>query len=158
MSTSTSNISSVPPAGLNFPTQKPYEPGASSPGQSALLAQQNASSKQTALITMGGRKRKLKGGDYVVPQFQMSYVPQGGPGQNPNEIITQTAATSTQTVANQQYDNLVGQKAGTKICHNGETGCWGCYSGGKKKKRTIKRRTVRKKNKKYSKKRKTYRK
>ena len=147
---STTNV----PAGLNYPTQLPYEPGAGSASQSALIAQQNAASKQTALIKSGGKtkRRKLYGGDYVVPQFQMTYTPQGGPGQTPNDVITSTAATSTQTVANQQYDSLVGQKAGTKVCQSGQTGCWGCYSGGSKKRR-YKKKSNKRKTKRYRKKR-----
>ena len=133
-------MTSKAPPGLNFPTQLPYEAGAGTPRQSALIAQQNSAAKQTSLINSSGGSRRSRhkrsrrhlfyGGDYVVPQYQMSYTPQGGPGQTPNDIIKSTSQNSTQTVANQQYDGLVGQKAGTKICENGQTGCWGCYSGG----------------------------
>jgi len=127
------------PPGIILPQVKPFTVGTSSPGQSALVAGQNQAETQTKMINalQGGRKKKWMGGasssQYNVAQFHQIYPCMGGPSQCPNSIIQSTTGTSGQSYANRVYDNLVGQKAGTKICSSGQTNCWGCYSGGSKK-------------------------
>jgi len=132
------------PKGVELPQVLPLTTGTSTPGQSAMVSNQIQANNQTKMINaLQGGKKKLTGGtsgQYSVPQFQMIYPCSGGPGQCPNDIIQSASGTGGQTFANQVYDGLVGQKAGTRICSSGQTKCWGCYSGGYKRKRTHKRR------------------
>ena len=179
-----SNSQSVPPPpppanpappGITLPTVKPLTVGTSTPGQSAYQAGINSAVQQNGMLQAlsGGKKKFLKGGNtpnsYYIPQLNMLYKPQNGPGQNPNDIIKSSVGTAGQTYANQVYDscvgktNCTGQSGGTRVCSSGEINCWGCYSGGKKKRRTdsrkrttiIKRTTIRKRTIKRSKKRRT---
>jgi hypothetical protein len=117
--------------------------------------------KLQALQSIGGRGRKLRkrrGGANVipVPQFTMLYTPQGGPGQDPNSIIQQNALVGTQSDANAVYDKYATQMGGyynnVNMNMNTNQYQWGCYSGGKKykrssmkncKKKRTKRRSVR---------------
>ena len=99
--TSTS-VKTVP--GLTLPTVQPLI--AATPRLSAIQQQQNDNNYQTRLIkSTGGKKQKIKGGAVVVPQFQMSYKPTGGPGQTPNNVITNMSQISTQGKANSSFDN-----------------------------------------------------
>lgn len=172
--------------GLMQPTMS--APLAGSPRDSAIQAQKSNDAYQNNLINAhkakGGSRRRHhhyrvhRAGGVAVPQFQMSYTPQGGPGQNPNDIIASSSQTSTQGTANRQYDSQVydkgfqssaatnvhstsaaaasSQKGGYrystqpdknkkttrqffKLRKRGGSGNpdwkWGCYSGGKSKKR-----------------------
>ena len=116
----TNNTKPEPVSGLLLPTVKPMS--ASTPRLSAIQQQKDMNNYQNSLInsTSGGGKskknrlrprRKLntksRGGALTVPQFQMSYKPTGGPGQTPNEVITNTSRTSTQGHANSVYDKQV---------------------------------------------------
>ena len=79
---------SVP--GLIYPTSKGLLAG--NPRDSAIANLNNADAIQAkANNAVGGRRirssRKLKGGTIAVPQYQMLYEPQGGPGTNPNDQI-----------------------------------------------------------------------
>jgi hypothetical protein len=159
------------PPGVKLPTVQPLNVGTSSPAQSAYQSGVNSSAKQNNMINSlsGGKKRYLNGGttssssSYSVPQFNMQYTPQNGPGQNPNDVIKSSVGTSGQTHANSVYDSCIGktncsgQTGGTKVCNSGEVDCWGCYSGGKKKRKTHNKRKTNKKRKTY-KKRKTQKK
>jgi hypothetical protein len=157
---STNQLPSTP--GLQLPTQKGMLSG--NPRDSAISSQDNANAKQTNLSNaVGGRKRKKKkGGDsttnkIVVPQFQMQYQPTGGPGQDPNSVIQQNSQTSTQSTSNAVYDNYATQKGGIRrrtktshMTHKKRKGgsnkyTWGCYSGGKSKKRKGGKHTKRRK-------------
>ena len=145
------------PAGLMLPTAKSYAPGAGNPRDSAMISQQQMNESQNNLNkSVGGKRRKhktrglyAKGGansDVVVPQFQMQYTPQGGPGTNPNDQISNISSTSMQTTAWKANDNLATKMGGTKRVSNKKKKggnpdwLWGCYSGGKKSKRLVKRR------------------
>ena len=55
-------------------------------------------------------KRRGGGGGLAVPQFTMSYTPQGGPGTNPNNQIQSNSQTSTQITANKAFDDYASIK------------------------------------------------
>jgi len=152
------------PAGLMLPTAKSYAPGAGNPRDSALMSQQQTNESQNSLNkTVGGKKRKhrtkkfySKGGDngeVAVPQFQMQYTPQGGPGTNPNDQIADISSTSMQTTAWKANDNLATKMGGAKKRRGGNPDWnWGCYSGGKKSKRQLKKRKYKTKKRRVTKK------
>jgi len=138
MSTNNSNTS-VP--GLLLPTQKAMPAG--SPGASVIQSMNQSNQKLLNLQKIGGKARKLRkkrGGAITVPQFTMSYSPQGGTGQDPNSIITQNAGVGTQAAANSVYDNQAKQMGG-RYNMNTNPYQWGCYSGGKKKRTTRTRKS-----------------
>ena len=139
-----SSSSSVP--GLMQPTQKGMLSG--TPRDSAIASQNANNQKLNNLnnIVKGGRRRKRSGGAVVVPQYNMSYTPQNGPGQDPNSVIQQNSQISTQGAANAQYDSLATQKGGKKRTKRGGSKnpdwSWGCYSGGRSRRtRRIRRRS-----------------
>lgn len=116
-------MSSTTTPGLNLPTMKAMPAG--NPRDSAIATQQMANTKLANLNkSVGGRRRtrrhrksKRGGADattakITVPQFQMLYPTQGGPGQNPNDIIKQNSVVSTQGAANSVYDKYATQKGG----------------------------------------------
>jgi hypothetical protein len=110
------NNSSVPP-GLIQPTMASFTPGAGNPRDSALLAQQQMNAKQLSLnSSVGGRKRRYRGGadTVAVPQFQMPYTPTGGPGTNPNEQISGLSSTNMQSTSWAANDNLAAKKGGSR--------------------------------------------
>lgn len=81
---------------------------------------------------------RFKGGvsnsTIVVPQYQMLYEPQGGPGTNPNSQIQGNSQTSTQMAANSALDNGAIKMGGRgKRSRKGGNSdwLWGCMSGGK---------------------------
>ena len=135
---------SVNNTGMFYPTTKGMLAG--NPRDSAMAEQHSVQTKLTNLqkVIGGGRiTRKTyktyktyktsKGGSMIkVPQFQMSYTVQNGPGQDPNSQVIQNSQISTQGAANAVYDKYATQKGG-KLVNNNMT--WGCYSGGKKTKR-----------------------
>lgn len=154
--TSTNNSNTNPP-GLMLPTQKSFIQGAGNPRDSAMMSTQNMSDKQARLnaASGGGRRRKFKGGAAIpVPQYQMQYQPQGGPGSNPNDQIKANSSTSMQSSANSVYDNQAtnvkptAKVGGSRRRYKGGSSKynWGCYSGGGK------RRTHRKSRKNHRKK------
>lgn len=160
------------PPGVVLPTVLPLTTNTSTPQQSAYQAGINASntlSQRNNLLSAGGKRRK-KGGaaaattnasTYLVPQFNMLYNPNMGSSQTPNNIIQSSLGTMGQNTANSQYDTCVGQPAGctgqlggTKVCNSNDANCWGCYSGGRRKRRN---RSSKKKNRKTTgRKRRTY--
>jgi hypothetical protein len=90
----------------------------------------------------GIRRRKYRGGassdaSVAVPQFQMQYKPVGGPGTNPNDQVATGAKNGMQANANSVYDNQATQMGGKKRYSKGgnPNWLWGCYSGGKSKRR-----------------------
>ena len=141
----TSN-NSVP--GLSFPTQKSFQPGAGNPRDSSIQSMNNNSQLQTQAnkSLSGGRLRRKKshkryrGGNtnstVPVPQYQMPYEPQGGPGTNPNSQIQFNSQTSTQGVANSNLDigatQMGGRRRRSRKGGNPDW-IWGCMNGGKKK-------------------------
>ena len=136
--TNTSN--NIP--GLLLPTQRGMLAG--NPRDSAIAEGNAATQKLQALQSIGGGKRykKKRGGSGIpVPQFNMQYTPQGGPGQVPNSIIQQNAGIGTQSAANSVYDKYATQMGGyynTNMNTNTNQYQWGCYSGGKKYKKNKK--------------------
>jgi hypothetical protein len=113
--------------GLLLPTQQGMVAG--NPRDSAIAEGMASEQKLQALQKIGGGKMKKKwggAGNIIVPQFTMQYTPQGGQGQTPNSIITQSAIVGTQGAANAVYDNFALQKGGRLQC--------GSYTGGKKTK------------------------
>lgn len=150
--------SSVP--GMIYPTQSSMLAG--TPRDSAIVAQQESASRQALAgnLLSGGKmfRKKQKGGanTVIVPQFQMLYSPQGGVGQNPNNLIQNGSVISTQGSANSAYDKYATVTGGYKIKRGGNPDWnWGCYSGGKSmkrgrrtrnKKRTFRRRATKSKN------------
>ena len=131
--------------GMTYPTQQAML--GANPRDSA-IAQQNADTqKLMELNAVGGKKNKKGGADgIVVPQFQMAYKPTGGPGQDPNSIITQNSQLSVQGAANSEYDKYATtggkkrksiKKRKTRTSRSKRGGDakwhWGCSSGGKRK-------------------------
>ena len=161
-------LSGPAPPGTVLPKVLPFVNGTSSPMQSSYQSGVNASLAQNSrnIALSGGKLYKNKRGGatststYTVPQFNMIYNPQNGPGQTPNNIIQSTLGTMGQNTAYSQYDSCVGQPAGcqgslppspsttstttssstsskqqggTRVCTSGQINCWGCQSGGRRK-------------------------
>ena len=140
------NAINTPVPGMLLPTMQGMVEG--NPRDSAIAAGNAANMKLQALQSIGGRGRRLKktrgGANTIpVPQFTMQYTPQGGPGQDPNSIIQQNALVGTQGAANSVYDKYATQMGGyyNNLDMNMNTNQyqWGCYSGGKKYKKSGKR-------------------
>lgn len=126
---------SVP--GLIYPTSKGLLAG--NPRDSAIASMNNSDNIQAqANNAVGGRRRRIVGGTIAVPQYQMLYEPQGGPGTNPNDQIQNNAAIATQGAANAALDSGAFKKGGrrTRSRKGGNSDWnWGCMSGGKRKSR-----------------------
>jgi hypothetical protein len=145
MSNINNNSSNNTVPGMLVPTQRGMMAG--NPRDSAIAEGNAANLKLQALQSIGGRGRKVRktrGGANTIPvyQFNMQYTPQGGPGQDPNSIIQQNAAVGTQSAANAVYDKYATQMGGyynTNMNMNTNQYQWGCYSGGKKYKKSGKR-------------------
>jgi hypothetical protein len=156
--TSSATTSTVP--GMLYPTQKGMISG--NPRDSAMQQMTDTNIKQTTLSNAVGGKRRSrrsrKGGSGIaIPQFQMQYTPQGGPGTTPNSQIQQNLQTSTQGSANSVYDSDATKMGGSrkrKYKRGGNPNWqWGCYSGGAKNKKSRKNKKTRKnkKSRKYNK-------
>jgi len=142
---------SVP--GMVFPTQKGMPAG--NPRDSA-IQNMNSSQQNAALaskLLSGGkkkrisRKRRYGGGQIAVPQYQMLYEPQGGPGSNPNNQIQGNSQTSTQMAANSALDNGATKMGGSSRRRRSRKGgnpdwVWGCLSGGKKRTSKAQRKRI----------------
>ena len=127
-------------------TQQSFLNGATSPRTDAIQQQINMNQKQTLINQAGqgrrNRYRKYKGGatssnQVPVPQFQMLYKSTGGPGTNPNDQVSKGAQNGMQATANSVYDNQATKMGGRKRYRKGGNSdwSWGCYSGGKTKRR-----------------------
>lgn len=138
---STNSTQQVP--GMNYPTQKGMLAG--NPRDSAMAQLNNTNAKQASLSASVGGKRKYhkKFGGATnavinVPQYQMQYTPQGGPGTDPNSQIQQNSQISTQGTANAVYDQeatkIGGRRTKKRFGGSNSNWEWGCYSGGKKRK------------------------
>jgi hypothetical protein len=144
-------MTSIP--GMIYPTQQGMLAG--NPRDSAIAQMTNMNTKQAALSnSVGGRKRK-KGGNIPVPQYNMLYHSQNGIGTDPNSQIQINSQISTQGAANRVYDNQATIMGGTRrrkrrfsrYGGNNSNWHWNCSSGGRKhymtrhkKKRKTKRR------------------
>jgi hypothetical protein len=151
--------------GMMFPTQKGMLAG--NPRDSAIQSMNNNSKIQgeAGAFLSGGRLRRRKsyrGGDTIqVPQYQMLYEAQGGPGTNPNNQIQNNSQISTQGAAYAKLDSGATQMGGSKRSASKKRSrkggnpdwVWGCMSGGKKR-TSIKTTRKNKKNKKNKKSRK----
>ena len=147
MSNINNNASNNTVPGMLLPTQQGMIAG--NPRDSAIAQGNAANLKLQALQSIGGRGRRLRkthgGANTIpVPQFTMQYTPQGGPGQDPNSIIQQNALIGTQGAANSVYDKYATQMGGyynnnMNMNMNTNQYQWGCYSGGKKYKKSGKR-------------------
>ena len=136
-----SNNDTVP--GMMVPTQKGMPAG--NPRDSAMQSMNNNAQIQAqanaALAGGRNRKRKSYGGanDIAVPQYQMLYESQGGPGTNPNNQIQGNSQTSTQLAANAALDSGATKMGGSRRRRSRKGGnpdwLWGCMSGGKKRTR-----------------------
>jgi len=143
--------------GMIYPASKGMLAG--NPRDSAIAAQKAIDIKQTALNNAVGGKKRINGGGttvdpntWVVPQFNMLYKPTGSNGQDPNNITKFNSQTSTQGLENAKYDKYAAMKGGkrekkgrkgkktTKRKKRGGSVKWGCYSGGKSNRKTIRRR------------------
>ena len=136
-----SNNGSIP--GMMLPTQRGMPAG--NPRDSAMQTLHNNAQIQAQAnnALSGGRHRKRKtygGGDAIpVPQYQMLYESQGGPGTNPNNQIQGNSQTSTQMAANAALDSGATKMGGSRRRRSRKGGnpdwLWGCMSGGKKRSR-----------------------
>jgi hypothetical protein len=128
---------------------------AGNPRDSAIANMNNASAIQAqANNAVGGRRirsrksralSRVGGGSIPVPQYQMLYEPQGGPGTNPNDQIQINAAISTQGAANAALDSGAYKKGGRrsrrrskklnsrKLKGGNSDWVWGCMSGVRKR-------------------------
>ena len=134
---STSNNTNIP--GFMPITVKSLPPGAGNERDAAISQQQQMNAyqnNQNKTVSGGKRRRRYRGGNgsFAVPQFKMNYTPTGGPGTDPNDQIAGNLTTSTQSSANNVYDNQATQMGGYN-----PNWSWGCYSGGKRKRRTRRR-------------------
>ena len=156
--------------GMMYPTMKGMPAG--NPRDAAITNMNNAAAIQAqANNAVGGRKRRRsrKGGAsaITVPQFNMSYEPQGGPGTNPNDQIASNAQVGTQGAANSALDagafkNGGSKRSGSKRSGSKRSGSkrsgskrsrkggnpdwvWGCSSGGKRSRRSNRKRKSSKK-------------
>lgn len=142
--------------GMVYPQEKPMLAG--NPKDSAIAANNQSITRQSDLIkaTSGGSKYRHKQnkkyggatGEVVVPQFQMQYSTTGAGGQDPNSIIKQNASVSVQGAENSKYDNLARVGGSRKRKGGNSDWSWGCYSGGKKRRKTKKHNHTRKTHKK----------
>ena len=136
-----SNNQPIP--GMMLPTQRGMPAG--NPRDSAMQTMHNNAQIQAQAnnALSGGRHRKRKtygGGDAIpVPQYQMLYESQGGPGTNPNNQIQGNSQTSTQMAANAALDSGATKMGGSRRRRSRKGGnpdwLWGCMSGGKKRSR-----------------------
>ena len=139
MTNNTNATQNVP--GMIYPTQKGFAPGAGNPRDSAMLQMAAVNTKQANLNAAVGGSKKKRGGTIVIPQYQMQYAPQGGPGTDPNSQISGNLRTSTQGTANAVYDKQALKTTGgsRKRRKGGNPNWeWGCYSGGRKSRRVRK--------------------
>ena len=146
-------MSKIP--GMMYPTMQGMEAG--NPRDAAIANMNNAAAIQAhANNAVGGRKKRMRrggSGTIAVPQFNMLYQPQGGPGTNPNDQIASNAQVATQGAANAALDAGAFKKGGSgsdrkksRSRRRSRKGgnpdwVWGCMSGGRKRNRTNKKRT-----------------
>ena len=177
-SNTTASSGTIP--GMIYPTTKGMLAG--NPRASAIEQGNLTTQKLVALNKIGGKltyrkyrkysKNGRRGGaattmttsstPITVPQYNLQYTSQNGPGQDPNSIIKLNSANSTQGAANAVYDkyatimpttststssatatpsaSTTAQTGGVYMNHNTNQYQWGCYSGGKTRKRTTKKR------------------
>jgi hypothetical protein len=147
-------MSKIP--GMMYPTMQGMEAG--NPRDAAIANMNNAATIQAhANNAVGGRKKRMRSrkggsGTIAVPQFNMLYQPQGGPGTNPNDQIASNAQVATQGAANSALDAGAFKKGGSgsdrkksRSRRRSRKGgnpdwVWGCMSGGRKRNRTSKKR------------------
>ena len=132
------------------PKLNSYVAGTNSPQSSAYANNQSSSTKLNTLSKIGGyRTRNYRGGAVTVPIMNTLY-PTASSSQSAGSSQVQLAKIGGQTNANAAYDN-----AASPAKQVGGSGVkWGCYSGGRTRRTTKKRRKVStKRRKRYSKRR-----
>jgi hypothetical protein len=104
--------------GLILPTQKGMLAG--NPRDSAIAEMNNTNLKQASLNSSvgGNNKFKKRGGTIAVPQYNMLYSVQNGPGSDPNSQIQTNARISTQGASNSVYDNEATKMGGKRTKRN----------------------------------------
>lgn len=133
--------------GLTPITQQSFVNGATNPRTDAIQRQVDMNQKQTLINQAGqgrgSRRRKYRGGangngQVTVPQFQMQYTPTGGPGTNPNDQVAAGAKNGMQANADSVYDMQATIMGGRRRYRKGGNPdwIWGCYSGGRSRRRT----------------------
>jgi type II secretory pathway component PulC len=171
--TNTNDIAFTAP-GVNAPVVSPYPEGAYSPRTAGIVITNNNNDLQSRLIgaVHGGKrykKNKLVGGNtskIAVPTMQVHFPEQGAGNQTVNGNITGTTKLGANTATNSVFDACIGQPASCTTNMMNKLGGsikykrkytkkrggvkWGCYSGGKSKRKN-KRTKSSKKNKKRSK-------
>jgi hypothetical protein len=163
--------------GVNAPVVLPYPVGSYSPRTAGIAIANNNNDMQTKLIaTVSGgkryKKKKFVGGDtskIAVPTMQVHFPETGAGNQTVNGNITGTTVLGATNATNSVFDACIGQPASCTSNMMNKSGGkskyinkstkkrgglkWGCYSGGKSKKRKIKNKRTKsiKNNKKRSK-------
>ena len=96
---------SVKRKGKRIPTHKKIHSIKSKrKSKSKSKSKRKSSKRRLKKHMMYTKKRNHYGGVVSVPQFNMLYTSQAGPGSTPNDIIKTNAQTSTQSAANSVYD------------------------------------------------------
>ena len=157
--------------GVTQPLIKPYPEGANSARTAGITVSNANAAQQTSLINTahGGyrkktrkfRNRKVKGGasTITVPTFQVLYPETGAGTQTVNGNVTGTTQLGAASSTSSTYDSCIGQgaactaniqNAGKRKTRSVKRGGvkWGCFSGGKHKKRKKNKITKRRKSRK----------
>lgn len=136
---------------------KPMTVGAAPPGSNGSLQQNNTAitnqnTQRQMAARFGGSKRGGAAG-IVVPPVKISYNETGVGNTNTSSNITNSTKTQADLYAAKEYDNQVGpvqpvQKAGRKKSRSrkltGGWPAWGCMSGGRRSRKTHRRKSRRK--------------
>ena len=96
----------------------PYQSGASSPGQSAILYRQQQIAKQSAMNKSGGKRRRKnhRGGAQIVPSFNTPGPPVSPGGQSATGASMSANAALTQVFASSVCDKCIGEASNTPLC------------------------------------------
>ena len=144
--------------GLILPTTNSYTIGTGNARDSSMVLNQNMNEKQASLANAvgGKRRRKYRGGatvvpanadSVVIPQYQMLYPVQNGPGTTPNNQIAGLSSTGMQSASWSANDSKAAIKGGSKRRYKrggNPDWVWGCFSGGRKTKYRRTRRSTKK--------------
>jgi len=136
------------------------------PRDAAIAEANNRAASQTMAnnaMAAGGRHKRLRGGAGEIPvaQFNLPYKDQSGPGTGVNSQVVANNKTSTQGAAFAVDDSLGAKMNGgfrkrlshRKRSRSSKIGgnpnwAWGCYSGGKTRRKNRKSRKNRRKSRK----------
>jgi hypothetical protein len=138
--------------GVKSMTVAAPQPGSNGSIQQNNTAMINQNTEKQMAARFGGARKRFRGGasngTIVVPPMQINYRDTGTGNTKTTTNVTDITKTQSTLYANQEYDGLVGQKAGRKRSYKrnykrsrsrklvgGQVPTWGCMSGGKSKKR-----------------------